>query len=393
MTQGTRWAFGVVLMGAAAAALGQSPPWREGFEKSDPREGASVLLEVTQPEIDPRYWPTMFAGLSNAEVIARLPEVGEYWVRDDSGDSWGRADIVDEMAARVGRGEISAEEFREAFVRSRAIRSSPRWFKGKPYRVWFRLPEWLGVRRFYVASATSDVPGGQLIQARSWSMGGCGNEMQWQESQEAYQLVGDLPEGTKSVSFVVHVKRSPFDRDDKRSDDEWTVTVTLPVEMVDEAEPTPVHDAAITELVRRASRVSCSNGYFQDGPSVWLSSWFRRRATGAMSNVIVRTELTLVDVTDPQAEKVIFKRVCEDPDSRYPEDFELSKLEFLRGAVAAEIVNRQGMERFKVRVRGLPPGEEGNQWCRQHYWAGEYTVPLRDVMEMEAGMRPAGLMP
>lgn len=352
--------------------------------------GAKAPSLVPEPDfIMPHMMPTKLAGLTNAEVIERLPEVGFEQTRNIKTDWWDEDEAVNEMMQRVEKGLISSEEMGKAFAKAAVLRSSAQWFKGEPFRVWFRLPQWLAKESWFDATAKlvqvngKPIDAEQMLKARS-IFPGCGNGLQLQEHQEAYQLVQRLPDDATSATFEVRVLNTDAAADLKS---EWKFTVTLPVTLVDRADPTPVDDPPLTAAVKQLVNVSCANGHFREGPAGWLSSWFRRPATGPLTNTIVRTELAILE-----GEKQVYVQIAEDPDGEYPDDIYFKEHAFLRGDLAAQIIDRKDLERFTVRVRGMPPGKEGNQWCRAHYWAGEYTVPLTELLEPECGMRPAGLL-
>lgn len=331
-----------------------------------------------------------FVRVTDADLIAMLPAAGTYWDDDETERSSNR-ELVYEMARRVESGSISSDEMREAMLRAGVLRSSPRWFRGRPYHVRFQLPEWLSVLRSYDAIATADVPGAKAAKASSMDSR-CGLFGGWQHDQEIFQLIGELPEATESVSFTVHIKRNVYDRREGDIDNEWHFSLRLPVQLVDEAPPAPISDETTTQLVRAALGAKCMNGFFRDGPSACLMSHLKRPPTGTLDNIFVRAELKLVDVSRPRGERVLSTLLAEDPEGGASTD-QYGKTQFVRGAAAADIVNRQELERFVVRVRGLPPGEEGNRWCREHYWAGAFEVPLREVLEAESGVRTIPFTP
>lgn len=48
--------------------------------------------------------------------------------------------------------------------------------------------------------------------------------------------------------------------------------------------------------------------------------------------------------------------------------------------IAEKLWNRDEIERFTLRVRGVPP-EKPSRWCRTQYWDGSFTVPLSEVYQ------------
>jgi hypothetical protein len=164
----------------------------------------------------------------------------------------------------------------------------------------------------------------------------------------------------------------------------WSGTIVLPVEIVPKAPPTPIDSPDLTDLVRRTASVSCSNGFFQDGPSIWLNGWAQRPPSGPLTSALMNLKADLL-----KDGVVVATELIDDPDEAYGDE-RWGQTGFVRGDMARAIVLRKDIERYTVRVSGVAPTKP-SRWCRVQYWSGEYTVPLIEILEPECGMRPAGL--
>jgi hypothetical protein len=347
--------------------------------------GSASLLSPLSAEAPVKLPLSPLSKLSDDELIARLPTIEREVVRDVKAGDWDDHPAVGEMRTRVNRGDIDSDEMARAFARVGALRSSPTWFRGVEWRIWFRMPSWLGSEIFspegflnYEGTALPTYTGAFKATCRTMMPGGCGNAMAAQENDESYQAMGHLPPDATSVMCDVTIATTQFHDGPARS---WKFQVSIPVHQVDAAPPVASDDQALTSLIRERVNVSCANGFFNDGASVWLSSWFRRPHEGPLSETLAHLELSLLE-----EEKVVYRRTECDPDEKYGEAA-WGGFDFLRDAAAVAIVNRDRIERFRVRVRGLPPPEGMNQWCRTKYWSGEFTLPLENVLEPECGIR------
>lgn len=338
---------------------------------------------VTQPaEASP---DRTIVELTNAELISRLPPARQEVVYDPSIRRPTDNRFSVEWGSRIAAGKVTPDELGAALRQCGMIRSSPTWFAGEPFFVWMRMPDWLPGQ---VATAKALLSNSAEIRTSEadLSRGGCGNAMAWQESQESRQCVGILPPGTREVVFKVEIAPSRFFGGAKLK---WSGEITLPVEVVAKAPPAPIDTPELTALIQRASQVTCPNGFFKDGPAIWLNVRAARPLTGPLTSTLMCFKAELL-----KDGAVVATQLIDDPDEAYGEE-RMSRIlsrttEFTRGELARSVILRKGIDHYTVRISGVAPSGP-NQWCRTQYWSGSFTVPLAAALEPEAGMRPAGL--
>lgn len=316
--------------------------------------------------------------LTDEELISRLPTIEREQVRDTGKSTWVLNPLISEMRTRVERGDIDNHEMQQAFVKVGSLRTSPTWHKAKDFAIWFRLPKWLGDDFNFNATAKPSFVNSSTAHARSRISFGCGNAIAWEEEKESYQMVGVLPADCSLVDFEINIKASVWAHPNA---EKWNFKITRPVRQIDAAPLKPVDDPAMLVEIRRLVNVSCANGYFNNGASVWLSSWFKRPPVGQLTSTVVVLELSILD-----GDNVLYTTIDADPDEAYGEKA-WGNTKFFRGKVAEQIVNREELDRYSVRVRGIAPEGNSNLWCRENYWHGEFKLPLKEVMEPEAGLR------
>lgn len=354
-----------------------------------PASPAPAQPEPTQSK------PRAIADLSNEELIAQLPPSRQEVTRDTKNDTWVDNPVSTEWRTRVAAGKVTAEQFGAAIRKCAMLRSSPVCFEGEPYHVWMRVPAWLPG---YTATAKPHLPEYTCVKAGDPKLDfGCGNAMAATESEESFQTIGVLPKNTTKVIF--HVTLSPssfppipplyFPRPPIGSANaNWSGQIELPVEIIPKAAAQPVDTPALTALVREAAGISCSNGFSSEGPSLYFIARTRRPATGPLNSTLICLKIELL-----KDGVVVATRSTADPDEAYGEKRWrqlVCDADFIRGDLAKAVILGQDIERYTVKVSGIAPTSQ-SQWYRVQYWSGQYTVPLKDILEPERGTRPAGL--
>ena len=346
------------LLVVAGAAFTQGPPVEESPSSAAGPTGPVPLKQ--EPEPSP-------SEMTNAQLIARLPPARQEMTFNDKTDDWEKNKISEEWARRVAAGAVSSEELGAAVRQCGALRSSPTYCKGEVYHVWLRVPEWLPKG---VITATTQSPVGGKAEARSYVYFGCGNAIAWDESKESFQPIGKLSENAKDVVFDVEVVGPP---QVKVGALKWSGKIVLPVNQVTEVTAKPVDSPELAQAVQRTLRLYCDGGRFPDGPSAWFGSRPVRPLSGDLASTLMQARLELL-----RDGVVVAAQFIEDPDEAYGEE-KWGGTFFISGEVAEQILTRQGIERFRVRVRGVAPTLP-SQWYRIRYWSGQYTVPLSELL-------------
>lgn len=311
----------------------------------------------------------------NAELISRLPPARGEAVRDVKTDDWIENPYSDEWAMRLSEGRFTSQDLGDAIRRCGMLRSSSTWFAGEPYRVWLRMPAWLPG---HTATAIPVVPGLRSAHASEVDLdrGGCGVGIQLNYDRESFQLIGPLAAGTTEVVFRLKVEPS---KDFNGNNASWAGEVTLPVEIIGRSLPTPVASPELTAIVQQRARVSCTNGWYKSGPLIWLSARLDRPIGGPLDRTLTCFKSELLK--DGKVVATGYDGDSDEPfdarawDSALKPDTE----------VARAIVFREQIERYSVRVSGIAPLGP-SRWCRPHYWSGEFTVPLIDVLQAPHGI-------
>lgn len=358
---------GLVSVACVALLFGQPTlqPDTKGSEKDAPAPAVVDAASI-------RSWTNMqlIERLLPAEQGTRFGDVQGY-----------QTDLMvtAEWANRVAAGKFTDQEFAAAFERCGILRTSPISFSGEDLHVWLRPPAWLPEHSII---AYPKGPGMTHVQTRFLPGLRCGNEIIEGAEEERYQSAGVPPAGASWVDFDVEVTRV-FSYYSEKS--VWKGVVRLPIRQVLRAAPTPVDSPETTALVREHLHPTCLAGRTEFGPAIWFSSVFQRPLSGPLANMYVNLKAELL-----KDGKVIVTRPLTDPDENDDAWSKLDSAEFLglhgSGLVPAEladdvhnIVARNDIDRYTVRVRGVAPSTPV-RWPREHYWSGEYTVPLKDAM-------------
>lgn len=329
--------------------------------------------------------------LTNEELIRRLPPARQEVRRDIQAGTWVTSEACVEWERRLAAGKYTPAHLDAAIRHCAILRSSPICFEGEPYHIGLRLPRWLPGQS--VVATTSLTPNLQFEAIEMGEAGyTCGNAIAAQESAESFQPVGILPKGTTKVVFKVTITPSKY-FDGGVLD--WSGEIELPVQLIPKTDPKPIDSPALTALIRKATNISCFNGFYQDGASVSLHSWAQRdpsppsppSPTNPLANTLMRLKVELL-----KDGVIISSDTVEDPDEVDGMDRLTQPTTITHGDIACDIALRRNLDRYTVRVTGIAPTNptRPSRWYRTQYWSGQYTLPLSETLEPESGMRPAG---
>jgi hypothetical protein len=300
--------------------------------------------------------------LPTEELIKRLPPARSEILCDPAKLGYVEHPASEEFGRRLRAGTVTSEQLGAALVHTSPLRSSPLWFEGKEYAVWFRTPGWLCE---YELTANARLDGASPAHASELCDNTCGVGAGLQRDRESYQPIATLPRETREIVFDVTARpllhrRSP----------EWRGTIAVPVQVITPREFEADASPRLTEAVTKASSVWVDASGGLDAVAL-MGTRFDRPPTGATDGVsiLLRTELLRDGM-------VVAHRVELEQDESY-EGARVADtwMDWVKGDVARDLADPANENRFAIRVSGQrPPG--ASRWCRTRYWSGEFTVPL-----------------
>lgn len=339
------------------------------------------------------------------ELIERLPRIAQEsdWIGDElvGGDRspWVTRPEVFELERRLEASvALSASQWREALVRSGALRLRERWPRGVPFAVSMRSPYWLPCGTVQLRSKGLHLRPARLVTPPP---GLCGYTYDIAREAAAYQELGRLPPGRRELMFGLTVTRDDTTRHHRAPSapplEAGTLVfghVTFPVEItatLDDAIP-PVGggrwDAAVRESLGLAFSGECRNGCLVVDPD--LVRYPELCGVGLSLEVEVLRGDEVVETVRVRATDEDHLALASAAEDGPHEAIGFAKLESLPPAL--EAVLEAGRE-FSLRVRGTDRDVLTLWHCDRRY-SGEFTVSaawLRKQELLRAG--PEGRAP
>jgi hypothetical protein len=300
--------------------------------------------------------------LSNEQLIKLLPPARSELICDPAMVGDVEHPASQEFGRRLLADTVTSEQLGAALMQTTPLRSSPLWFDGKEYAVWFRTPGWLCG---YELTAQARLDGASPAHALELCDNACGVGMGLQRDRESYQPIARLPRDAREIVFDVTARpilhrRSP----------EWRGTVVVPVQVVASRDIEADASPRLTEAVRKAASVWVDATGGADAFAL-MGILFDRPPNGVTDGVsiLLRIELLRDGI-------VVAHRVELEHDESYEgEAVADTGMEWIMGEVARDLADPAKDGQFAIRVSGQkPPG--ASRWCRTRYWSGEFTVPL-----------------
>jgi len=356
-----RWrlaALGVLLMLAASSAGLAPKVRRDGWLSLVP---TTVLILAVPPAAEDWIWPPvgMLSPGDTEDDLLNRPSSFE-----------NRA--ADELARRIASGaELWNCQWRYLIREKRAIRTRRKWPQTVPFMAALRLPL-VSRGSITVCPRLQDATDATFL----WDDG-----VFWRDGPHLPEVVGVLAAGTTEVIFDCAVwKRKSFWREAGESP-LWTGTVEIPLECAPSIDDVirPDRDPALTEAMRAALRVKLSFHQLVDtGPprSAWCLSLGLLQVADSPLNAVA---LGLgVDVLHDG--KVAGTRRFRRQDF-WPrgDPRQVNATIDLPGVDEEALFGPDAADHWSLRVRG--DGEMAlTDWDRDQYWAGEFTLPLSEVL-------------
>jgi hypothetical protein len=228
-----------------------------------------LLIGLTQAPSSTATVPDL-AALTLDELIAQLPTVGTEFAWNRETKKIEYAPAVEEFERRLLAGVAPTDgQWRNALVRSGAIRWHEKWPATEPFALSMQVPKWLdGCALRLTWEHSGSAKGGTLFP--SW----CGTCSSGQERRGLYQELAPLSVGAHHLDFQVEIEKSKtrglFPKADRPARIVWRGSLALDVEVVptiDAAMP-PVTGTEMDRAVRESLGVSFSD--WADGRSAIL---------------------------------------------------------------------------------------------------------------------------
>lgn len=300
--------------------------------------------------------------LTLPELIKYLPLAGDESRFDcevgHTVEHWASA----ELGERLRLGDLNAGDIGAALIQTRALRGRITWFADVPYAVYFRAPAWLIGHETVELTARAKLQ--NVVTLRAWANGGmCGEGANAQEETESYQRIGALDAGTRFVEFELVVDGREFKGRDHQpmSQPRWEGTVKLPVLVAASKAPAPDPSPDTTRALKAALEIHV---VWSDSRSGFLDGRLHREPGGPLEDISTSVMVELMQ----GATKLWTVQLHDHDEDPTQEDFCGRELSLPDPAVVKEC---------RLHVRGV---EGTNRWCRGKYWAGEFDVPLQDVL-------------
>lgn len=287
-----------------------------------------------------------------------------------------RGMVLDElMRRRVGE-NLTGWQWRYVLENKGVLRVRERWPANLPLAVGFGPPHWL--RPWPNIYLSSRLPNGRQIVYGDVKWGICGNAALGELQERAWQIIGTLPAGARSVALDVKV-HAPDTRRFGKSE-VWAGEIEMPIRAVATINEAiePVNTEPLSGLVRQALAVAVHVYENSNGRTGSVALNFDRELHASLAEIAFGFSVDLIR----DGETVGIAAIC--PASGVPYwgtelvqpdgDGSLTALSEVTLSDPAEL------SRWTVRIRG--DGEMAlRDWDRDKYWAGEFTVPLRDVLK------------
>ncbi len=297
-----------------------------------------------------------------------------------------------EMERRLKKETLSDEQWRFVLLHTRSICVRPKWPADEPFAISMAVPRWLGLAQIRAEprdGTLSSAKVGELIQ----SFSGTFPAMRYRDAK--YQMLGRLEPGRHTLVFDVAVERgrSIWALDPDMPEEEegviWEGTMTFEVEVVetvDLAVP-PVSDPELDAAVRASLGAGLREWHTNEGPR--MTAFVNLDPDIARIPVLGRTALSLTvdllhDDVVQESRRIIASRwdtlsvtssVSDGPLRLYGS----TNL----GTLPAGIEDDESeLARWSIRVQGTPYRVLA-LWDADQRWAGEFTVPISELLRQE----------
>ncbi|MBI1189219.1 MAG: hypothetical protein GC200_00845 [Tepidisphaera sp.] len=306
-----------------------------------------------------------FEAMTTDELIAQLPPATQEWRTEPETGWWKETPVAAEFQRRLNAGKLTNEQIGAALKACGMLRSTPYAFEGEDYHVWLRVPYWLEN-----TEVTAQARLEHALLASAWSAGPIvidGTGLPFQEESETFQKIGVIPPETTHIVFDVTV--TPM----KASQPLWKGEITLPVQVVKRTSPQPTDSPELRQAIANLQRGSLGIVGSPDSPFGLMSGLVERPLRSPLDNCYARRAVNLLK--DGKVVQTFFLR---DPSEISRNDVNWQNP--LDERYFSDLASRKNLERYAVRVRGLPPAGFP-RWPRTQYWNGEITMPITEVLD------------
>ena len=328
----------------------------------------AILLSLSGRFAGPQDRAAPPAELTLETALAQLPPIEHQGTFDRDKGEWDFVPAVDWLTEYLAHGgTLTDEQWRQALLRSGAIRVRTRWPADLPLAVGIERPVWLGwlteVRLTPTDSSLRPAKGGTMLPVS------CGNCADGRRRRARYQELGRLAPGFHMLGFEVVVERgearSVYEQRRNAAPPQgpaavlWKGSLTFMVEVVstlDDVLP-GAHGDALDSAVRRAIDVDVFEG----------------------GDLVLRADVDRVPELATTAVSLEVQ-LCEGPLVRGQESrMILDRPGFIDQAVSFELASElTNTSEWTVRVRGVS-NDVLHAWNAQRWWDGELVIALADV--------------